>query len=269
MRDSFVTAADPAPHLTQTDAAAAADDAPAGALERGRGVALWRQIESVLEQDIVAGTIAADGRMPTEHDLVRRFGVNRHTVRRALGGLQDRGLIRIEQGRGSFLQENVVDYALGRRVRFGEILSRQQRSGRGRLLRSVEAPADQTVAAALNLRLGDTVVVLETVGESDGQRLCVTSHYFEAARFAGIAEVFAEQGSITAALAHYGIRDFERRSTRVTARLPSPEDARYLHQPKTRPVLVTEAINVAPDGTPVEYGLSRFASDRVQLVVEL
>ena len=111
--------------------------------------------------------------------------------------------------------------------------------------------------------------MLETVGESDGQRLCVTSHYFKSARFPGIAAVFAEEGSITRSLAHFGVRDFERHSTRVTARLPSPEDARYLHQPKTRPVLVTEAINVTPDGEPVEYGLSRFASDRVQLVVEL
>ena len=269
MHDSFVTSAAPPRRAADADGAAPTGPADPRALERGRGIALWRQIEGALEQDILDGSIAADGRMPTEQDLVRRFDVNRHTVRRALAGLQDRGLIRIEQGRGSFLQENVVDYALGRRVRFGEILSRQQRSSSGRLLRSVEAPADATVAAALNLRLGETVVVLETVGEADGQRLCVTSHYFEARRFPGIAEVFVREGSITRTLAHFGIRDFERRSTRVTARLPSPEDARYLHQPKTRPVLVTEAINATPDGQPVEYGLSRFASDRVQLVVEL
>ena len=41
-----------------------------------------------------------------------------------------------------------------------------------------------------------------------------------------------------------------------------------LRQPRNRPVLVTESVNVDSDRTPIEFGIARFAPDRVQIVVE-
>ena len=35
-----------------------------------------------------------------------------------------------------------------------------------------------------------------------------------------------------------------------------------------RPVLVTESLNVDPDGVPIEYGVTRLAADFVTLIVE-
>ncbi len=237
-------------------------------LSRGHGVSLWRQIEKTLEDEIAAGMPTAGARLPTEQELVSRFDVNRHTIRRALAGLQDRGLIRIEQGRGSFVQEDVIDYVLGRRVRFSENLSRQSRNPSRRMLRSMQAPADPVVSEALQVTRGQPVIIVESIGEADGERVCLTSHYFPAARFPDIAAHYKALGSVTEVLKQYGISDYHRQITRITARMPSGEDARYLHQPKTRPILVTESINSTPDGTPIEYGLTRFASDRVQLLVE-
>ena len=39
-----------------------------------------------------------------------------------------------------------------------------------------------------------------------------------------------------------------------------------LSQPGNRPVLVTESVNVDLEGRPTEYGIARFASDRMQIV---
>src|SRR5580704_3210773 len=96
-------------------------------IERGAGVALWRQIEERLQAEIAGGAVMPGARLPTEHDLAARFQVNRHTVRRALAGLVQRGLVRVEQGRGAFVQEDVIDYALGKRTRFTENILRHRR----------------------------------------------------------------------------------------------------------------------------------------------
>ncbi|MFC7539728.1 GntR family transcriptional regulator [Siccirubricoccus deserti] len=68
------------------------------ALARGQGVALWRQIAGSLEAEIAAGGLAPGARLPTEAELTARFRVNRHTVRRAMEELENRGLVRVEQG---------------------------------------------------------------------------------------------------------------------------------------------------------------------------
>ncbi|MFN4282960.1 MAG: phosphonate metabolism transcriptional regulator PhnF [Alphaproteobacteria bacterium] len=237
-------------------------------LARMSGVALWRQIEQEIEADIRAKQFGPGDRLPTEADLAQRFAVNRHTVRRAMLGLQERGLIRVEQGRGSFVQENVVDYRLGRRTRFSENILTLRRDPSGELVRVARLPADKTMAHMLNLRAGEPVLLLETLKSADGRPINLGSHHFPFRRFNGLAEAFKAEGSITAALRKFGVHDYTRKVTRVTARMPEEEEARLLAQPRNRPVLITESVNVDESGTPIEYGLARFAADRVQFVFE-
>src|SRR5918996_2949213 len=97
-------------------------------LERGSGIAVWRQIAHRLESDFHAGDLKAGTRLPTEAELAARFTVNRHTVRRAIADLAARGLIRVEQGRGTFLQDLVIDYPLRRRTSFSANLLAQDRA---------------------------------------------------------------------------------------------------------------------------------------------
>jgi GntR family phosphonate transport system transcriptional regulator len=96
-------------------------------LPRGDGVALWRQIASRLEEAITSGQLVSGARLPTEAELAEALAVNRHTIRRAMEELTSRGLVRVEQGRGSFVAEEVVEYPLGSRTRFSEIIRSQSR----------------------------------------------------------------------------------------------------------------------------------------------
>lgn len=237
-------------------------------LQRGGGVALWRQIQDWLEFRIKEGELPPGSRLPTEQELAEGFGVNRHTVRRALTLLAEKELIRTEQGSGSYVREQVIDYAVGARTRFHENLLRQERKPRGELLSSGVVPATTEVARALELDKGEPVIVLETLGEADGVRVCLASAHFPQTRFPGLDERFRETGSVTLALRHYGVLDYRRKSTHISSRLPTAREARMLRQAKTRPVLVTQSVNVDPREWPIEYCETRFASERVHFVIE-
>ena len=237
-------------------------------LQRGKGVALWRQIQDWLEFRIKEGEMPPGSKLPTEQELAGLFGVNRHTVRRALTLLAEKDLIRTEQGSGSFVREQVIDYALGGRTRFHENLLRQERKPRGELVSSGVIPATTEVARALELEKGEPVIVLETLGEADSVRICLASAHFPLARFPGLNERYSETGSVTLALRHYGVMDYRRKSTQISSRLPTAREARMLRQAKTRPVLVTESVNVDPREWPIEFCETKFASERVQFVIE-
>lgn len=237
-------------------------------LQRRSGMALWRQIQDWLEFRIKEGEMPPGSKLPTEQELAGRFGVNRHTVRRALTLLAEKELIRTEQGSGSFVREQVIDYAVGARTRFHENLLRQERKPRGELVSSGIIPATTEVARALELEKGESVIVLETLGEADGVRICLASAHFPQARFPGLDGHFRETGSVTQALRHYGVMDYRRKSTHISSRLPSAREARMLRQAKTRPILVTESINVDPREWPIEFCETRFASERVHFIIE-
>lgn len=237
-------------------------------LARGEGMALWRQIATRLEKDIVDGRHQPGERLPTEHQMAAEFGVNRHTVRRAVAALEGDGLVRIEQGRGTFVQESVVDYRVKQRTRFTENIQNARQDPSGRVLEIREEAAEGAVARALELRKGGAVWVVERVGEANGRPISVSSHYFPKARFPTLARVFAEIGTITATLERLGVGDYVRKITRVTARPARAGDARLLQQPPNKPILLTEGINVDADGHPIEYSVARWASERVQIVFE-
>ena len=65
------------------------------------GVALWRQVADEIERGIADGRFAAGTKLPGETEIAETYRVNRHTVRRALAALAERGLVRAERGSGT------------------------------------------------------------------------------------------------------------------------------------------------------------------------
>lgn len=237
-------------------------------VERGAGVAVWRQIEQILADEIVAQGFGEDGRLPSEGELAKRFGVNRHTVRRSMLGLAAQGLVSVEQGRGTFVQPGAIDYSIGRRTRFTENLREIHAEVTYQILSADKVKAEPVVARALGLRAGTLVYMIDSVHAADGVPLSCARSWFPAARFADLPQVLGRHGSTTAALAEFGVTDYTRRSSRIGTALPDAETARRLAINRQQPTLVVENIDVDPDGVAIKYGISHFAGDRVQLLVE-
>jgi GntR family phosphonate transport system transcriptional regulator len=238
----------------------------AARVERKSGIALWRQIADRIRLAIGSGEFA--DRLPPEMALAERFGVNRHTVRGAIAALVQEGVLRAEQGRGTFVEgKQRLAYPIGARTRFSEGLRGQIKERRGLLLDHANEPADERTVQALDLAPGDNVVRLETLSEADGRPVSRATSFFDASRFAGLEKAYADSGSITIALKSFGIQDYFRRSTLISARHASDADLADLRLSPGAIVLVTVYINVDPDGRPVQFAETRFAADLVELSV--
>lgn len=227
----------------------------------------WRQIAQALADRIAAGHYA-HGKLPSEHALAAEFEVNRHTVRQALGSLKERGLLDTRQGRGSAVRAGVFEYALGKRTRFSQNLARQQSSGRLEVLDVCVEPAAAAVARALGVRTRHRVERVETVGYAGDVPISNSTHWFSARRFAGIGDAIARTHSITQAFKQMGVDDYVRATTRITAELPSVHQADVLQLGTRQPILLLESHNHELNGGVVQYSVTAFAADRVQLVID-
>lgn len=75
-----------------------------------------RLISRDLLAEIAAGKYAPSGRLPSEAQLVERFGVSRPTVARALRDLQERGLVERRVGSGSFARNPAAPEVAARQL---------------------------------------------------------------------------------------------------------------------------------------------------------
>ncbi len=237
-------------------------------IERGSGVALWRQIADRIRVHIEEGLADETGRLPTEMQMSVRFGVNRHTVRAAIAALVREGVLVAEQGRGTFVKRRRrLVYPISARTRFSQGLEGQAGERRTTLLASAQEPATAEIAQALTLSAGANVLRLETLGSADGMPVSRATSWFDAVRFSALPAQFAETGSMTRALAACGVADYTRQATRIEARHADTSDTQELQLSPGAIVLVTIATNVDAQGMPIQYSRTRFAADRVELSI--
>jgi GntR family phosphonate transport system transcriptional regulator len=230
--------------------------------ERRKGTAVWKQVEQVLVGEIWDGQFHPGDRLPSEAALAERFGVNRHTIRRTLAELVSQNIVRVENGRGAFVREDVLNYRVASSSRFWEAVALDGRSPSVELVDSGTMPASRAVSHALQIDEGDPVIFLESIGRANGEPVVLARHSFPVRRFPDLIERYRREGRIRATLESYGVST-KRRHVRVNARMPREDEASVFGWPV--PILIVESIYVDGAGTPVDFGVARYASGRVQL----
>jgi GntR family phosphonate transport system transcriptional regulator len=236
------------------------------AIVRQAGTTVWRQIQETLTADILAGRLA--GKLPNETALAERFAVNRHTIRQAVKMLAEQGIVEVAHGRGTFVREDLIDYQVGRRTRLAHSVMKARRVGKSEVLSWSHAKPGAEVAELLSLPEDAETLVIQSLDMLDGKVIGVATQHFPLPRFEGFAQAFAETGKTHVALAKYGVQQFQRKLSRISARLPNRAVAQQLDQPTSLPILYVETVYVDEQGKPIEYGISRFSSAAVQLVIE-
>ena len=230
-------------------------------------VSFWSRIANELSEAIARGVYEPGQRLPSEHLLAEQYGVNRHTVRRSLASLCQKGLVRITQGSGTYVEDFAVDLIIGKRTRHRQSLAQAGLRGGLEVLDAQRTRATAAQAQALQVAARSTVLRLQVLGMGAGQPLHVSDRVFPLPRFERLEAVLRETGSITEAFTAHGVTDYTRQESRITAQLPSPEIAALLRQPVNRPVLFITSVNIDHAGVPIEFASTWFAGDRVKLTV--
>ena len=227
---------------------------------------LWKEIHDELLNDVRAGHYAAGEKMPTEAELARRFNVNRHTVRRALGLLRENGFVLSKKGAGVFVTGKNATYRIGKRTRFSQNISTD--GVPSRQITSVETRhVTRLEAGKLALKTSDMVHVAEGLGYLENTPIMHSVSRFPSGRCDGILAHLQTNPSKTDAFATLGITDYLRKETEVTAVTATAMMANILRCAVGAPLLRVNSVNILLDGVPIEYGTTHFIGDRMVLSV--
>ncbi|PKM38516.1 MAG: phosphonate metabolism transcriptional regulator PhnF [Gammaproteobacteria bacterium HGW-Gammaproteobacteria-10] len=236
-------------------------------LDRKHGKPIFRQIAEHLQDEIRQHYQPGEG-LPSEQELADRFSVNRHTLRRSIDDLVALGLVERVHGKGVFVLNAPVDYAINKNSRFTENLEALGKGSDSRLLRKLEIFAKGNVATQLQVAEGEPVLWLETLRQVDGKPFCVISHYLPLQRLGDAVREY-QTGSLQTFFKRLGF-DPVRHSSTISASLPLDEDSLLLAMPRHLPVLRVKTVNIDQgSGQPIEYSLARFRADRAQISIDL
>ena len=119
--------------------------------------ALYQQVEDYIVRRIQDGSWPPGHRLPSEHELVQRFGMSRMTVNRALRDLVQQGRIVRVAGVGSFVAEDKPQSTLLHIASIGREVRQRGHDYRFAMLATERVAAPPDIAVWLGLRAAESV----------------------------------------------------------------------------------------------------------------
>lgn len=202
--------------------------------------------------------------LPSERDLSRILTLSRVTVRKAIAGLVEEGLLTQRHGAGTFVAERIVK-PMSRLTSFTEDLRARGLNPRSEFFERGIGEVTPEESMALNLSPGVPVVRLHRVRYAGDEPLAIERTVVPAAV---LPDPMMVHDSLYEALEGRGCRP-KRALQRLRAVLLSPHHARLLHVPAQSAGLSIERRSFLDDGRVVEFTSSWYRGDIYDFVAEL
>lgn len=235
-----------------------------------RGAVGYRQIADSLVKEIRGGRWRVEQTLPTEMELMERFGVGRNTVREALRELAGRGYIERRRGARSRLLSANPEEAFVNSVRSVNELLEYAHSTRATLLMSEIVRIDKALAERLDnapdsewLRVG----ILRRRDEGEDP-FCYSEIYLDP-QYRDIVPLMGAEGQLFSLIEERYRIVLRRVVQDIEAAAADANIASRLHVATGSPILLVRTKFFSSEGKLVETGLSHFPCGRYRVRIAL
>ena len=225
-------------------------------------------MQSILEQ-IKAGTLKGNERLPSENELCQIHGVGRNTIRRAISELVDAGALQTVPGVGTFVVdtrlEKTAEYLFG----FTQEMALLNKQVTSQVLEARLIPADATLSRRLQVQLGAEVVFLYRIRLIEGVPMAIERSYLPHELCPGILSHDFSKNSLYDVLASvYGKRPDHAEQV-IEASLATAEVCQRLELTAPAVVFVFHRESRMESGEVVEYVELEMRADRFRFYTNL
>lgn len=228
---------------------------------------LHAQVRELIRRQAMDGEIVDEnGRLRTETELVRHFGVSRVTIRNAIAPLVAEGMFDRSRGRGTFLRTARCEQWVGRLLGFQELVEEAGHTPGARIIASGMIPAPDDVGAALKER---AVWQLRRVRFADDVAVAV-----EHAFYPPDIGLVLENRDLVSIMMYRVFEDdlgltIRHGSQTISACMSGPRETEELDLTEPTALLFMERLTLADDERPVELLRSVYRPDHFRFNINL
>jgi GntR family transcriptional regulator len=225
---------------------------------------LYQQLQRSLREAIQKRVLRPEDALPAERDLAEELEVSRITVRKAIDGLVQEGLLMRRQGSGTFVCAR-VEKNFSKLTSFSEDMRARGRKPHSAWLNRAAGTVTPEEAMTLRASPGTPVLRFHRIRFADDAPMALEYATVPASCLPSIDAVTT---SLYEALEEAGNRPV-RALQRLRAVLLTQEQARLLRAQEKDAGLLVERIGFLKDGRTVEFAQSYYRGDTYDFVAEL
>jgi GntR family transcriptional regulator len=224
---------------------------------------LYRQLQRALREAIDQGVLGPAEALPAERQLAADLGISRITVRKAIDGLVDEGLLVRRAGSGNFINTR-FEKNFARLTSFSEDMRARGRTPGSVWLKRSAGLATPDEALRLRLAPGAAVYRFDRIRYADETPLCLEYATIAASALPALEAVEMSMYEALEATGNRPVRALQR----LSALLLDAGQARLLQTKEGDAGLCVERLGFVRDGRAIEFCRSFLRGDMVDFVAE-
>ena len=231
---------------------------------------LYSQISDDIRNKIYSQELSENQKIPSESELMDKYGVSRGTVKKALKILVDEGVLKQIQGKGTYVSNSKISYALGNGlISFAESLNEQNIEYETKLLELDFRKASKTIARALKINEGDEYLYLKRIRSSNSEKIMLIENRINYKKVQGIENTDFTKDSLFKKIEEITGMKISYSESKFAAKIIGDERASLLEVSPKSPVLHLSQIVYLENNEPIEFGNVWLKSEKYYLGVML
>jgi GntR family transcriptional regulator len=222
----------------------------------------------ILRQSMAAGLLRPSDQLPSEAQLVERYGVSSMTVRRAINILVDEGVVVAEQGRGTFVRPIAMSAATFQLGQLQNLFGNQE----GTTVHLLEArivAADERVARKLAIKAGKRTIYIRRLLKTDDQPAFYHREYLIYDPTRPIVEAELEVTALQQLFSGSGESLLKHGEISIQATFLTDEEAHLLNASVPMAAFCFEHLFYDFDNQPVSWGWFIGRADQLRLTTHV
>lgn len=228
----------------------------------------YAKVHDHIKEAIDLGVYAVGSLLPPEMELCKMYGASRTTIRRAIKMLQEEGIVKVKQGRGTTVLDYRTTQRLNQVTSFSETLkAKGYEISAGSISIEVVKPP-KNIADTLLLFEDERAYKMTRIQEVNGKPIAILTNYLRREIAPGLV---GDVGKFISLYEHletkYGVIITSARDT-ITAKSANEEEAARLGLVIGSPLMVDIRVAYSYD-TPIEYVTMLIDATKMEFCVEL
>jgi GntR family transcriptional regulator len=223
---------------------------------------IYIQICDIIREKINSGEMVPGSRVWSEKDIISKFEVSRNTARKAIETLSNEGIVDRIQGKGSFILQPKVEYGLQFLTSFSEeaILKGFQPSSK--VICFTRMHPTELIAKKLSIPIEAWVYKLERLRYVEGCPICHQLTYIPEELCPNLSRFDFSNESLYRIIEQVYKHKLAKQDMNIKPIIANEQSPNYLNAELNTPLLRTESTTYLSGGTPLEYGINIYLSER-------
>jgi GntR family transcriptional regulator len=239
-------------------------------LNKNIPIPLYYQLKTILLEYIRERHSNIEEPIPTEVEISEYFGISRPTVRQAINELVVEGYLYRVKAKGTFIAKpKIAQDFLSTLDSFNNEMRKKGLVPSTKILQKEIIKCDEKIGEILKLEPGSDVIMLTRLRSANNEPIVFVITYVPYSVCPALMESDLQNESLYEIIEKENGKLIANATRSLECIIAGEFESKLLNIEKGAPVQYFESVVYLEDGTPVEYSLAKYRSDRSKFTFEL